>query len=142
AETWNQVLADHHTPELARAALEALAGLAEDRGDWAEVVARREALLPYLAPGERPAVEFAIGRACIEHLDRETDGLRWIDRAEAAGHRTLELAERLEEIRARRGQWHRVIDLMQRQAEARDTEQVSRVLLRAGLIARSVHLDD
>ncbi|MEZ4237826.1 MAG: hypothetical protein R3F59_17100 [Myxococcota bacterium] len=142
AETWGQVLADHRTPEQAVTALRSLVALAEVRQDWVGYTEFSQELLDYVPEAERPSLEYAIGRAYLEHLNEETRGLQFIDRAEAVGFHDVSLATRMQAIRARRGQWKRVIQLMVQQAAAQDLGEASPTLLRAGIIASAVHLEE
>jgi tetratricopeptide (TPR) repeat protein len=142
AETWTQVLADHRLPGQASVALRALQELARSRADWKGFVEYGQELLSYLEGDERSRVDYAIGRAYLEHLNDEDRGLHFIDRAEAAGYSEVDLGARLQGLRAQRGQWQRVIQLMIQQAAAQDIAEASPTLLRAGIIATSVHLDD
>lgn len=142
AETWSQVLADHRTPEQAGTALRALRDLAHVRQDWVGYVEYSQELLDYVSAEERPQLEYAIGRTYLEHLGNEQRGLEFIDRAELSGWSEMDLTTRLQAIRARRGQWRRVIQLMIRQAASQDIGEASPTLLRAGIIASSVHLEE
>ncbi len=142
AEVWALVVEDHRLPERGIEALKALARLAEERNDWPAMVAHNQQLLPYLPPDDRPAVQYAIGRAAVRFLDDEEMGLHWIDKAEAAGVQPLDMTQELQDLRARRGQWRRVIALMRLEADnEKKVHNASRILLRAATIARSVHLD-
>ncbi|HHO52636.1 MAG TPA: tetratricopeptide repeat protein, partial [Deltaproteobacteria bacterium] len=141
-ETWSQVLDDHRTPEQAIMSLRALRGLAEERGDWEAFIAHSKQLLDYIEESERPRVQFAIGRAYIEHLHEEERGLEYIDLAEHGGWSELDLSSRLQQIRAHLGQWRAVIRLMMIQAESQDISQASPTLMRAGIIATAVHLEE
>jgi tetratricopeptide (TPR) repeat protein len=142
AEAWLLVVEDHRLPERGIEALRALARLAEERNDWAAMVAHNQQLLPYLPEAERPQVQYAIGRAFVRFLDDEEAGLYWIDKAEAAGVQPLDMTQELQDLRARRGQWRRVIALMRLEADHETkVHNASRILLRAATIARSVHLD-
>lgn len=141
AETWSQVLADHRIPAQAATALRALQELARSRGDWRGFVDYGQELLGYVDGEERSRVDYAIGRAYLEHLGDEDKGLQYIDRAEAAGYSEIDLGARLQGLRAQRGQWQRVIQLMIQQASAQDIGEASPTLLRAGIIATSVHLE-
>lgn len=142
AETWAEVLDDHRSPAQAATALRAMQGLARDRGDWAAFVDIGQELLSYTPEDEQPRVEYAIGRAYLEHLDDEDQGLGFIDRAESAGWSEADLGPQLQTIRARHGQWQQVIQLMAQQAEDQDIAEASPTLLRAGIIASSVHLEE
>ncbi len=142
AETWSQVLSDHRTPGQALAALTALQGLAESRGDWTAFVAHSTELLQYVPDESLAEIEYGIGKAQLEHLDDEEQALVWIDRAEARDHTEADMAPTLQGIRARRGQWQRVIELMAQQAEGQAISEASPTLLRAGIIATSVHLEE
>ncbi|MCB9671994.1 MAG: protein kinase [Alphaproteobacteria bacterium] len=142
SEVWTLVVQDHRTVEAGAEALGALKRLAEQRGDWASFVEHGQELLPYLQPEHRPDVQYAIGRAFINELADEDQGLVWIDRAEAGGVKPLDMAQPLQDIRARRSQWRRLIGLMRLEAENEPkVHAASRVLLRAATIARSVHLE-
>jgi tetratricopeptide (TPR) repeat protein len=142
SEVWTLVVQDHRTPARAEEALSALRRLAEEREDWGSFVEHSQELLPYLDGEARPDVQYAIGRAMIQQLDDEDTGLVWIDRAEAAGVKPLDMAAELQEIRARRGQWRRLIGLMRLEADhEKKVHQASRILLRAATIARAVHLE-
>lgn len=142
SEVWTLVVQDHRTAARASEALQALKRLAEHREDWAAFVEHSQELLPYLDPEAQPDVQYAIGRALIQKLDDEDEGLVWIDRAEASGVKPLDMAGQLQEIRARRGQWRRLIGLMRLEADhEKKVHQASRILLRAATIARSVHLE-
>lgn len=142
AETWTQVLADHRTPEQAVLALRNLCSLATLRQDWVGYTEYAQELIDYLPEAERPPLEYTIGRAYLEHLNEETRGLEFIDRAEASGYTEVGLATRMQGIRARRGQWKRVIQLMVQQAQSQDIGDASPTLLRAGIIASAVHLEE
>jgi len=143
AETWGQVLAEHRTPEQADAALDQLMQLARDRSDWEAFVGFAKERLLYVDDTlERAPIEYAIGRTLIEYLDATDEGLRWIDRAEEKGHTELDLAPTLQQIRAERGQWRRVIQLMVAQARHQDISEASPTLLRAGIIAGAVHFEE
>ncbi|MCB9683930.1 MAG: FHA domain-containing protein [Alphaproteobacteria bacterium] len=142
AETWTQVLADHRLPSQAVTALRALQGLARDRRDWAGFVEYGKELLEYLPEDQKAAVQYALGRAYIEHLDDEEAGLPFIDAAEERGWSEPDLGQRLQQIRAHRGQWRRVIHLMVQQAAGQELGDASPTLLRAGIIASSVHLEE
>ncbi|MCB9676028.1 MAG: tetratricopeptide repeat protein [Alphaproteobacteria bacterium] len=142
SEIWAMVVVDHRLPERGEEALRALKRLAEAREDWAAFVEHSKALLPYLPEAERPDVQYAIGRAYVKHLADEDSGLYWIDKAEAAGIKPLDMTTELQDLRARRGQWRRVIALMRLEADhEKKVHNASRILLRAATIARSVHLD-
>ncbi len=142
AEIWTLVVQDHRTVERGREAYQALRRLAEARGDWEVFVRTSRRLLPYLHPDERPPVAYTIGRALLQHLGDEEGGLRWIDRAEAGGIQPLDMVKELQQIRARRGQWRRMLGLMRLQAAHEErVHQASRILLRAATIARAVHLE-
>ncbi|MEZ4316066.1 MAG: FHA domain-containing protein [Myxococcota bacterium] len=142
AEIWSMVVVDHRLPRRGEEALRALARLAESRGDWAAMVDHSQQLLPYIPEEERPQVQYAIGRAFVKHLGDEDAGLHWIDKAEAAGIKPLDLTSELQDLRARRGQWRRVIALMRLEADhEKKVHNASRILLRAATIARAVHLD-
>lgn len=142
AETWSQVLADHRLPAQAATALRALQELARSRSDWRGFVDYGQELLGYVTGEERSRIDYSIGRAYLEHLGDEDKGLQFIDRAEAAGYSEIDLGARLQGLRAQRGQWQRVIQLMIQQATAQDIGEASPTLLRAGIIATSVHLED
>jgi pSer/pThr/pTyr-binding forkhead associated (FHA) protein/tetratricopeptide (TPR) repeat protein len=142
AETWGQVLADHRTPEQAITALRNLVALAELRQDWVGYTEYCQELLDYAPEEERPSLNHAIGRAYLEHLNEEARGLHFIDRAEATGFADVSLATRMQAIRARRGEWKRVIQLMVQQAASQDLGEASPTLLRAGIIASAVHLEE
>ena len=142
AETWQQVHEDHHTPELGGRALSALRQLAADRKDWDQYVKNSTMLLPHLPEDERPEVEYAIGRAYLNQIRDDERAVLWLSRAESNGRSTLELAPKLEQIYAARGDWPKVIELMLAQAVGQKDSEASRTLLRAGLIAQSVHLED
>jgi tetratricopeptide (TPR) repeat protein len=142
AETWSQVLADHRLPQQAATALRALQELARSRGDWRGFVDYGQELLAYVDGEERSRIDYSIGRAYLEHVGDEDAGLTFIDRAEAAGYSEIDLGARLQVLRAQRGQWQRVIQLMIQQAAAQDIAEASPTLLRAGIIATSVHLED
>ncbi|MEQ1508030.1 MAG: protein kinase, partial [Myxococcota bacterium] len=142
AETWSQVLADHRTPDQAVIALRSLCDLAKLRQDWVGFTEYSQELLEYVPEDERSRIEYAIGRVFLEHLSDETRGLEFIDRAEAVGYTELELAPRMQGIRAKRGQWKRVIQLMVMQAATQDIGEASPTLLRAGIIASAVHLEE
>ncbi|MCA9492117.1 MAG: FHA domain-containing protein [Myxococcales bacterium] len=142
AETWTQVLADHRLPGQAVTALRALQGLARDRRDWAGFVEYGKELLEYLPEDEKASVQYALGRAYIEQLDDEEAGLPFIDAAEERGWSEPDLGQRLQQIRAHRGQWRRVIHLMVQQAAGQELGDASPTLLRAGIIASSVHLEE
>lgn len=142
AETWSQVLADHRMPQQATTALRALQEIARSRGDWKGFVEFGQELLAYVDGEEKSRVDYAIGRAYLEHLGDEERGLQFIDRAEAAGYSEVDLGARLQLLRAQRGQWQRVIQLMIQQAAAQEISEASPTLLRAGIIATSVHLED
>mgnify|MGYP000285678940 CR=1 FL=1 len=142
-EVWGQVLSEHRTPTQAMTALRALMRLTRDAKDGEAFVAYGKELLDYLVDGAEVAeVEYAIGRTLIEQLDRVDEGLPWIDRAEGHGHSELDFASELERIRAERGQWRRVIKLMIAQARQQDLASASPTLLRAGIIAGSVHHEE
>ncbi|MBX2797055.1 MAG: FHA domain-containing protein [Myxococcales bacterium] len=142
SETWSQVLGDHRTPTQAATALRAMIGIAESQGDWDGYVRNSDRLLDFVPTEERPKIEYGIGRAYIEHLNREELGLEYIDRAEAAGWTELDISSRLQQVRAHMGQWQRVIQLMVLQAEGQELAQASPTLLRAGIIATAVHLEE
>jgi tetratricopeptide (TPR) repeat protein/pSer/pThr/pTyr-binding forkhead associated (FHA) protein len=142
AETWTQVLSDHRVPEQAEKALRALINLARAREDWASVVEHTKELLDYVSPEERARLQYAIGRTYLEKLDDEDQGLAYIELGEAASYHELDLSNRLQAIRARRGQWRKVIQGMVLQAAAQDIAEASPTLLRAGIIASSVHLEE
>ncbi len=142
-EVWGQVLAEHRTPDQAARALRALMRLCRAVGDGEAFVAYGQELLSYLPQGqEGAAVEYAIGRTLIEQLGRIDEGLPWIDQAEGHGHSELDFAATLQQIRADRGQWRRVIRLMIAQARQQDLAEASPTLLRAGIIAGSVHHEE
>ncbi len=142
-EVWGQVLSEHRTPDQAKTALRALMRLCRSADDGEAFVAYGEELLEYLPEGSEAAeVEYAIGRTLIEKLKRVDEGLPWIDRAEAHGHSELDFAPVLEQIRAERGQWKRVIRLMIAQARQQELAEASPTLLRAGIIAGSVHHEE
>ena len=140
-DAWAQVFEEHRTPQSAVTALRALAELGRGR-DWATFVQYSESLLSYVPDQERAQIEYAIGRAYIEHLGREELGLEYIDRAEAHGWTEVDLSSRLQQIRAQMGQWQRVVQLMMLQAQSQEIAQASPTLMRAGIIATSVHLEE
>lgn len=140
---WTGVSANHQDLDTGKAALEARRRLAERLGEWRDYVTVSEALLPYLTVTGRAEVQYAIGKALLLHLDDEEAALTWLQRAEEEGQSLVDLADRLEEAWASRGSWDRVIDMMsQRAAEEKKKTEVSKILLRAGLIATSVHEED
>ncbi|MEQ1571262.1 MAG: tetratricopeptide repeat protein, partial [Myxococcota bacterium] len=142
SDTWIQVLADHRTPAQAETALRALRSLAEARGDWSATVEYTRELLEYVSIEERSRLEYAIGKIYLQHLGDEDRGLAYIEAAEARDYHELELSNTLQAIRARRGQWRKVIHLMVLQAASQEIAEASPTLLRAGIIASSVHLEE
>ncbi len=141
-EAWAAVYEDHRTPAQAEQALRALRAIAEELQDWSSYVQYSEPLLDYVTDDERAGIEYSIGLAYLEHLDREELGLQYIDRAESHGWTEVELTTRLQQVRAQMGQWQRVIQLMMHQAESQDIAQASPTLMRAGIIANAVHLEE
>ena len=141
AASWQRVRDQHTTPTQGRQALQALADIAERNGDWSTYVSLNEDLLPYLDGAGRAAVAYAIGRAWQEHLGDENHALAWFETAVEGGFDASGLTENREAIRARRGEWGHVVHLMQQRAAAQATSAAVRTVLRAGHIARAVHLD-
>lgn len=139
---WAGVSEHHQDAVTGREALEARRRLAERLEAWADFVAASEALLPYLKLGERGPVQYQIGRARLLHLEDDDAALAWLQRAEEDGQSLVDLADRLEDAWAARGAWGRVIDMMAQRAESENKVEASKILLRAGLIATSVHEED
>ncbi len=140
--TWERVLAEHHEPGVALVALDHLARLAQSARDVESFLAYARDALPYVPAAERPERHAAIGAAYLVELRDEANALLWLDRAEAAGFVSIELARHLEEIRARKGQWVAAIALMRRQASHQPTAEAGATLLRAANLARCVQLGD
>ncbi len=142
AEAWALVLEDHRLPSQALTSLKALQSLAKARGDWHAYIRHTEDLLNYVAEGEVPRLQYAIGRAYVEQLHEPEIGLSFIDRAEAAGWSEPDLSTTLQQIRAQMGQWPRVIQLMLDQAASQELPDASPTLMRAGIVATAVHLEE
>ncbi|MEN0063611.1 MAG: FHA domain-containing protein [Myxococcota bacterium] len=142
AEAWDLVLEDHHLPAQALTALKALQSLAKARGDWPAYIKHTEDLLNYVPSEDVPRLQYAIGRAYVEQLHEAEKGLAFIDRAEALGWSEPDLSTTLQQVRAQMGQWPRVIQLMLDQAATQDLQQASPTLMRAGIVATAVHLEE
>jgi lipopolysaccharide biosynthesis regulator YciM len=139
---WEQVLREHQSPTQARIALGALAALCRARADWDGFVGYSRDLLPFLEEVDRPAVQHAIGAAYLTHLRDEQSALQWLDRAEAGGYTSADLARQLEEIRSRRGQWSQSIALLRRQADGAPAAEADALLARATHLAQVLEQGD
>ena len=144
AETWSQVLADHRHARAGGDGAARAAGARADRQDWVGVRRVQPASCStYVPADERPQVEYAIGRDLPRAPRRR--GRRASSSSigpRRPGWSEPDLGPGCRAIRARRGQWRRVIQLMVQQAAAQEIGEASPTLLRAGIIASSVHLEE
>ncbi|MEM6929403.1 MAG: tetratricopeptide repeat protein, partial [Myxococcota bacterium] len=142
AEAWALVLEDHRLPTQALTSLKALQSLARARNDWHAYIKHTEDLLNYVPDEDVSRLQYAIGRAYVEQLHEPETGLAFIDQAESAGWSEPDLSTTLQQIRAQMGQWPRVIQLMLDQAATQELPQASPTLMRAGIVATAVHLEE
>ncbi|MCB9679013.1 MAG: FHA domain-containing protein [Alphaproteobacteria bacterium] len=123
-----RALEAHRTREEAVAALEQLVELDPDRFlRWGRALVQFE-------PDDVGALELRIGRA-LHAEGNGTTALHWLDRAAASGCDTPELHALREELRAARGEWSAVIDVLRTRAAS--TGSVEPLEKAAGLATRA-----
>jgi len=128
ADAWRKVLA--LVPGDA-VALEHLVQLNQKLGEWAAFIDDGQALVHYLEGSQRTSLLAAMGRASMEHLQREEEAIRLLDEASIGEHAEKQAAEDLERIHAGRGSWDKVVECMVRRAQASEQDQAIEIFLKA-----------
>lgn len=123
-DAWRKVL--EAAPDDAEAATRLL-DLARAVGAWAQVVEFGSLRVRHLRGAEQSELLYELGRVQLERLHREDEAIRLLDAASRAEVPSLGAAQMLERLHSSRGQWDRVAEAIQRQANA--SEGAARVAL-------------
>jgi len=136
AVAWRNALDVHKTRAQAAEALGALVTSAADNAEWEAFVSNGKELIGYLPEERRSELLYRLGKAYLDELGDQQNGLLWLEKALEEGYDDPTLAPTLEGIRSTRGDWPKVLKLMRAQVESQDSDEAAATLRRAVLIAR------
>ena len=136
ALAWRTALDAHKTRAQAAEALAALVASASKNNEWESYVSNGKELIGYLSGERRAELLHQLGRAYLDELGDQQNGLLWLERALEEGFVDPRLAPTLERIRSARGDWPKVLKLMRAQVDTQDAADAAATLRRAVRIAR------